>query len=83
VLSLREKEDIILQIEIENYVELCCAKTVTSLFNINSTVQEAIARIARRGNVFIEDIARYSLLKDGKILKTTESLANYNLKNKV
>lgn len=76
-----------LSIEIQNYAELGCAKSITAHFNENITVEEALFRIARKGDVFIDSIQKYSLLlprqPDGIILKKNKLLRDYGLMDKV
>jgi len=82
ILKYRQPEEIILAVDIEDYIELKCAKTITSLFNINCTVQEILSKIARRGNVFIEDISKFKLVKPpNQKLEREILLKHYDLQN--
>lgn len=64
--------------------ELECARSVTSIFNRNHTVGEIIAKIARKGNVFIEDKSQYELCDaKRKKFKPHHSLSHYGVQNRV
>jgi len=83
LLKIRKKEEALLAIEIENYEQLSCARTVTSYFNLNMTVEEVLQKIARKSNVFISDVDRFHLLlPDRTKMKRTATLKHYNLKER-
>lgn len=86
ILRYRKKEEAILTIRIEDYEELNCAKSITSFFNLNITVFEVLNKIARKGNVFIEDASKYILSYPAKRvheLNPGKTLKDYDIQNKV
>lgn len=82
-MKYRQPEEVLLLIQIEDYLELSCARVITSIFNINITVEEALEKIARKGNVFIETPKKFKLVKPPIKLALEAHLKEYSLQNGV
>eukprot|EP01114_Cavostelium_apophysatum_P003603 TRINITY_DN1359_c0_g4_i1.p1 TRINITY_DN1359_c0_g4~~TRINITY_DN1359_c0_g4_i1.p1 ORF type:complete len:965 (+),score=241.91 TRINITY_DN1359_c0_g4_i1:2400-5294(+) len=82
ILKHRDKEEVILTVLIEDFVELRCARTVTAVFNLNWNVKQTLGKIARKGNVFIEDISKYKLVcQTSKKMHGNQELHEFGLSN--
>jgi hypothetical protein len=70
----------LLAVEIEDYEELLCPKTIHCIFDVNKTVQEAMNKLAKKGNLFIDDISEFKLIKppDKKMDKNKFVLIQYH-----
>eukprot|EP01114_Cavostelium_apophysatum_P014471 TRINITY_DN3768_c0_g1_i1.p1 TRINITY_DN3768_c0_g1~~TRINITY_DN3768_c0_g1_i1.p1 ORF type:complete len:820 (+),score=242.02 TRINITY_DN3768_c0_g1_i1:192-2651(+) len=82
---------LVLTIDIEDYVELKCVRTVSSFFDGNWTIKDALFKIANKGSVAINldngEDDNFELLLSGKGKKPTlldkdRTLASYNFKSK-
>eukprot|EP01117_Protostelium_nocturnum_P008039 TRINITY_DN2863_c0_g1_i1.p1 TRINITY_DN2863_c0_g1~~TRINITY_DN2863_c0_g1_i1.p1 ORF type:complete len:1209 (+),score=435.43 TRINITY_DN2863_c0_g1_i1:443-4069(+) len=83
IFKARKKEELILVIEIEEYKALQCARKVTAMFNLNITIQEVLVKIARKGNVNVEDVSKYHLAtSDGRKMAKDSYLRDYGLSNR-
>ena len=84
-----------ISIEIEDFLELKCVRVVTTVINANISIQviklnhfifhlfqEVLSKICRKGNVFIEDISKFNLIKPPNTkMKRDLTLKSYEIQN--
>jgi len=85
ILRKKKEEEIALNILIEDFKELKCARKTSALFKKEQTVMEAIGKITRKSTVNISDQEAqnydFVILNSGVKLDKEKKLSEYPLKN--
>ncbi|PRP77982.1 hypothetical protein PROFUN_14102 [Planoprotostelium fungivorum] len=76
----RKREEVMIQVEIEQYEELSCARTVTTMCDVHCTISEVVDLVCKKNNVLIENSSDfYMCLSDRTKLRDTDTLSSHRL----